>query len=310
MSRPRRAWFSALLWLASPAWALEVPFLAGRVNDLAGLLPEQRREQLEVKLRELERATGAQAVVLTILSLEGESLEDFSHRVASTWQLGQKGKDNGVLFLIAKNDRKMRLEVGYGLEEVLPDAVCRRILDDLVRPRFRAGDFPGGIEAGVEAVSKVISGQALPEAGEQGQGSESPKSITWAHKLLFLAIFLLVVGLFSLVALFSSGCQSWFFYLFLFPFWIVFPMVLHPGVGLTTGLGWLVLFPLLKLLLFKTTWGKQLRAAHPHLVRSFAGGVRSRGGGFFGGVSGGGFSSGGFSGGGGSFGGGGASSGW
>lgn len=310
MSRPPIAWFLALLWLGSQAWGLEVPFLAGRVNDLAGLLPQQRQEQLEAKLEELERATGAQVVVLTIPSLEGENLEDFSHRVASTWQLGQKGKDNGVLFLVAKNDRKMRLEVGYGLEEVLPDAVCRRILDSLVRPRFRAGDFPGGIEAGVEAVSKVISGQTLPEAAKKGRGSKRPAPMGWAPKLLFLAIFLLVVGLFSLAAFFSSGCQSWILYLFLFPFWTFFPMVVHPGVGLTTGLGWLVLFPILKLVFSETSWGKQFRAAHPHLVRSLAGGVRFRGGGFPGGFSGGGFSGGGFSGRGGSFGGGGASSGW
>ncbi|BCW92867.1 MAG: hypothetical protein KatS3mg007_0761 [Thermoanaerobaculum sp.] len=296
--------FAALVCAAVAAAALEVPYLSGRVNDLVGLLNEETRARLEQKLAGLEQATGAQMAVLIIPSLEGESLEDFSHRVASTWQLGQKGKDNGVLFLIAKNDRKMRLEVGYGLESVLTDATCRRILDNLVRPRFRAGDFAGGIEAGVEAVAKVIQGQALPEEAQKTRKEKPGGELGFFGTLFFLGIFLLVVGMFSLVALFASGCQSWFLYLFLLPFWTMFPMVLHPTVGLFTGIGWLVLFPVLKGLLFGTPWGAAFRKAHPGLVRM--GTTRSRGG-FW---SGGGFSGGGFSGGGGSFGGGGASSSW
>lgn len=301
------AWL-VLLLVAGAASALEVPYLSGRVNDLAGLLDETARQSLEQKLADLEQATSAQVVVLTIPSLEGESLEDFSHRVASTWQLGQKGKDNGVLFLIAKNDRKMRLEVGYGLEGVLPDATCRRILDNLVRPRFRAGDFAGGIEAGVDAVSKVIQGQALPEEAQKGPKERAGRDLGFVGTLLFLGIFLLVVGMFSLLALFSSGCQSWFLYLFLVPFWTAFPMALHPSVGLASGLGWLVLFPILKGVLFRTPWGSAFRKAHPGLAHMAT--SRSRGGFWSGGGFSGGFSGGGFSGGGGSFGGGGASSGW
>jgi len=297
-----------VLCLASLAAALEVPYLAGRVNDLAGLLSDLERERLEAKLAKLEQATGAQVVVLIIPSLEGENLEEFTHRVASTWKLGQKGKDNGVLFLIARNDRKMRLEVGYGLEAVLPDAACRRILDNLVRPHFRAGDFARGIEAGLDAVGQAIQGQPLPEPGEEERspGTNPP----WWAALLGGAIFLLVVGLFSLLALFGSGCQSWFLYLFLAPFWFMVPAALvHPFAGLGTGAGWLVLFPVLKLLLTRTPWGQAFRRAHPELVRFASSGPR-RSGGFWGGFSGGRFSGGGFSGGGGSFGGGGASSGW
>lgn len=301
------AWLVALLSACS-LFALEVPYLSGRVNDLAGLLDDATRERLEQKLANLEQATGAQVVILTIPSLEGESLEEFSHRVASTWQLGQKGKDNGVLFMIAKNDRKMRLEVGYGLESVLPDATCRRILDNLVRPRFRAGDFAGGIEAGVEAVARVIQGQALPEEAQKSPKERAGGELGFLGTLLFLGIFLLVVGIFSLLALFSSGCQSWFLYLFLLPFWAAFPGVIHPYVGLFTGAGWLVLFPILKGLLFKTPWGSAFRKAHPDLVRMAT--SRSRGGFWSGGGFSGGFSGGGFSGGGGSFGGGGASSSW
>lgn len=300
---PFSAWLGLLL-VACAASALEVPYLSGRVNDLAGLLDEATRERLEQKLARLEQATGAQVAILIIPSLEGESLEDFSHRVASTWQLGQKGKDDGVLFLIAKNDRKMRLEVGYGLEATLTDATSRRILDNLVRPRFRAGDFAGGIEAGIEAVARVIQGQALPEEAQKSPRKGTGGELGILGMVFFLGIFLFVVGTFSLLALFSSGCQSWFLYLFLLPFWTAFPMALHPTVGVFTGLGWLVLFPILKGVLFKTPWGSAFRQAHPGLVRMAT--SRSRGG-FW---SGGGFSGGGFSGGGGSFGGGGASSSW
>lgn len=292
------AWLGLLLVVCA-GFALEVPYLSGRVNDLAGLLDEATRERLEQKLARLEQATGAQVVVLIIPSLEGESLEEFSHRVASTWQLGQKGKDNGVLFLIAINDRKMRLEVGYGLEAVLPDATCRRILDNLVRPRFRAGDFGGGVEAGVEALAKALQGQALPEEAQKSPKRGGGGELGFFGTLLFLGVFLIVVGMFSLLALFGSGCQSWFLYLFLLPFWTAFPMALHPTVGLFTGLSWLVLFPILKGVLSKTPWGKAFRKAHPGLVRMAASPSR---GGFW--------SGGGFSGGGGSFGGGGASSSW
>ncbi|MGC8916385.1 MAG: TPM domain-containing protein [Thermoanaerobaculum sp.] len=298
------------LLVALSGFALEVPYLSGRVNDLAGLLDEATRQKLEERLKSLEQATGAQVVVLTIPSLDGESLEEYSHRVASTWKLGQKGKDNGVLFLIAKADRKMRLEVGYGLEGVLPDATCRRILDNLVRPRFRAGDFAGGIEAGVDAVAKAISGQAVAAEPPAAKGP-GPLEKVLGLCLGFL-VFTVVVGLFSLQALGSSGCQSWILYFFLIPFWTAFPMAFHPFLGIATGLGWILLFPVGKWLLHRTPKGKKL-LSHSWLFSGGPSGRSSRGGfwsGGFGGFSGGSFSGGGFSGGGGSFGGGGASSSW
>lgn len=303
MSRPPFAKCIASLaflpWVG--LWALEVPFLSGRVNDLAELLPDAEEQRLTARLAQLERATGAQVVVLTIPSLEGENLEEFSHRVASTWQLGKKGQDNGVLFLIAKNDRKMRLEVGYGLEATLTDVTARRILDNVVRPRFRSGDFPGGIEAGVEALAKVLETGQLPEekpVSSRGSGKVPGVGFT----LLFLGVFLLVVGTFSFIAIFSTGCQSWFLYLFLLPFWIVFPVMLHPAAGLTAGLGWLFLFPILKTLVHHSRWGKAFQRSHSTLFTVFG----DRGSSFSSFSLGGG----GFFGGGGSFGGGGASSSW
>ena len=145
--RALRATHWVPLWLilqASLALALEVPYLGGRINDTAGLLDSGTRERLEAKLAGFEAETGAQVVVLTIPSLEGEVLEQYSLRVAQTWGLGRKGVDDGVLVLIASGDRKMRIEVGYGLEAQLTDLQAGRILDSVMAPRFRGGDFSGG----------------------------------------------------------------------------------------------------------------------------------------------------------------------
>lgn len=290
--------FLAAVLAVAPAVALEVPYLTGRVNDHAGLLSGEQRESLENLLAELEKNTTAQVAVLTIPSLEGENLEEYSLRVADTWKLGQREKDNGVLFLISTGDRAMRLEVGYGLEGVLPDATCRRILDGLVRPRFRAGDFPGGIEAGVRAVAGVIAGDESALAGAEAGDEE----LGIMGRLVASLVIVPVLGIFSLTALFARGFSGWFLYFFLIPFWAVFPAVLFtPYVGLPLLALWLIGFPILKIWLGSTPAGKAFLKARPGLAR-FASSVASSGGGS-------GRSSG-FSGGGGSFGGGGASSRW
>ncbi len=150
----------AALGVPAPAAALEVPFLSGRVVDEAGILGPDAEQNLTRTLEELERATGAQVAVLTVPSLGGEALEDYSLRVAETWRLGSAERDDGVLLLIVRDDRKMRFEVGHGLEGAIPDVLAGRILDNLVRPRFRAGDFDGGVGAGVEAVAALVRGEA------------------------------------------------------------------------------------------------------------------------------------------------------
>ena len=123
------------------------------------MIPAEVRERLEGKLAAFEKETGAQVAVLTIDTLGGDVLEDYSLKVAQTWKLGRKGVDDGVLLLIVKDDRKLRIEVGYGLEGKLTDAQCGRILDDVVRPEFRNGDFGRGVEAGVDAIIGMIQGK-------------------------------------------------------------------------------------------------------------------------------------------------------
>jgi uncharacterized protein len=271
---------------------LEVPYLAGRVNDQASLLDDGFESQLEERLRLLEEETGAQVAVLTIPSLEGDPLEDFSMRVVETWKLGRADADDGVLILVARDERRMRIEVGYGLEGVLTDAQSGRIIDRLMAPRFREGDFNGGVNAAVEAVSSAIRGEPveLPDR-PSGSGGFNPAGF----------IFFLLFGLpFINGALAARGPAGWILGFFLAPFFFAFPAAIFGvTVGAVVAGAWLIAFPLLRLIWPKIAVG---------------GGAGSKGGTFWGpfvgGGGGGGFSGGGFSGGGGSFGGGGASGGW
>jgi uncharacterized protein len=304
----RAAWLRPLalavalgLLLTLAAAAREVPFLAGRVNDTAEMIPPEIEQRIEDKLAALEEATGTQMAVLTISSLDGEVLEEYSLRVAETWKLGRAEQDDGLLLLVARDDRKMRFEVGYGLEGQLTDAQSGRILNNILRPAFRGGDFGGGIEAGVDAVIGTLEGEDVIPLEAVASPASDISDAPLLFKVFFLGIFLLVVGSFSMAALFGSGCQGWFLWLFLTPFWSTFPMVIHPWAGAVCGLAWFVGCPIVKLLLGKTGAGKRFLETYPTLTTFGRGGGWSGGGGGF---------SGGFSGGGGSFGGGGASSSW
>lgn len=148
-----------LLLFALPATALEVPKPTGYVNDLAGLLSQTTKLKLEQFLRGFEQSDSTQLTVLTIPNLDGEALEDYSLRVFDSWKVGQKGLDNGALLLIAKAERKIRIEVGYGLEGRLTDLLAGRIIDNEISPRFKQGDFDGGIASGVVAMAEAVRGE-------------------------------------------------------------------------------------------------------------------------------------------------------
>ena len=289
------------MWLAAAAAsAFEVPYLSGRVNDTAAMIPAAARQRIEATLAAFEKATGDQLVVLTVPTLGGEPIEDASMKVAQTWKLGHKGVDNGVLFLVARDDRKMRIEVGYGLEAKLTDAQCGRILDNVVRPAFQRGDFGGGIAGGVNAIIGAIEGKPLP--APPPVSSQAVPAMPLGARLLGTLIFVIVIGVFSTLALFGKGCMGWFMYVFLMPFYAAFPIGLWGKPAALVFPVWLLGFPLAKLVLGRTSLGKSVLAAHPGLATFAASSGRSG--------SGGGFSGGGFSGGGGSFGGGGASGSW
>ena len=146
------------LSLLSSVFALDVPPLTGRIVDLAHLLPADVAASLSAELAEHERKTGNQIAVLILPSLEDEPLEEFSHRVSTTWKLGRKGTDNGVLVLIVPRERRIRIEVGYGLEGALTDAKSSQIIRREIVPHFKSGDFAGGITAGLKAIMGTIEG--------------------------------------------------------------------------------------------------------------------------------------------------------
>jgi len=160
-SRGRLALFAFVAFLlVLPAGALDFPALSGRVVDDAGILDEETRAALTQKLAAFEARTTDQLVVVTLKSLQGTSIEDFGVELGRHWQIGQRDKNNGVLLLVAPNERRVRIEVGYGLEGALTDAVSRLIIENGITPRFRAGDFAGGITRGVDDIVSVLSGDA------------------------------------------------------------------------------------------------------------------------------------------------------
>lgn len=272
-----------------------IPELWGvRVHDEAKILSSSKVQQLEAQLKQHEDSTSNQIAILIIPSLDGEVLEEYSLRVAEKWQLGKKGKDNGVLLLIAVNDRKMRIEVGYGLEGTLPDITCNQIIRNEIAPEFRRNDYDAGIQAGIDAITRAIAGEYVAEEGVAFDQEEIP----W-----FVGLFVFgILGLFSLIGLLIKGGTGWFLYVFLIPFYAAFPFALY---GWETGklilLGHIIGFPILKIIFKLMGWST---------LESSGGGGSSGSGWSSGG--GGGWSSGGggFSGGGGSFGGGGSSGSW
>jgi len=186
--------------------ALDVPEKpAGHVNDHAGLLSDQTRLKLEKTLRVYETKTSNQIVIATFPSLEGDSLEDFSIRLAENWKVGQKGRDNGIIFLIFKEDRKMRIEVGYGLEGTLPDAVAGQIIQQVVAPSFIEGDYERGILLGIQAILKATAGEyAQQEAQPYGSRELTQAEIEALERQgRAVGLFLLIlVGIFFVIDFF------------------------------------------------------------------------------------------------------------
>jgi len=183
---------AVVLLLPFTAVALDVPPATGYVNDRAGLISSSTRLKLEHFLENFEKSDSTQIAVLTIPSLEGESLEGYSLKVAEQWGIGQKGKDNGALLLIAKAERKVRIEVGYGLEGRLTDLLAGRIIDYEITPRFKQGDFDGGVIAGVAAMAEAVRG----EYQGTGHTGRTKRGTPWGilALLLFFGPILTIFG--------------------------------------------------------------------------------------------------------------------
>jgi uncharacterized protein len=193
-----------ILFLGPPVlWALEVPTNHGRVNDNAGMLSSQTRVSLDVMLAELERSDSTQVMVLTVASLQGENLEEFATHVFQRWGIGQEGLDNGVLLLIAEKERKIRIEVGYGLESRLTDLKAGRIIGNVIAPAFKAGRFDRGVVEGVNTIISTIRGeyQAWDKPSNvPGKGSVTVSCLIGIAVCLLLLIALLKENFFSAAA--------------------------------------------------------------------------------------------------------------
>jgi uncharacterized protein len=272
--------------LAGAQALLPIPPLAARVTDLTATLSTDQRARLEEKIAAFERQKGSQIAVLMVPSVLPETVTEYALRVVEAWKLGRKGVDDGALLLIAKDDRKLRIEVGYGLEGALNDATAKRIISETISPRFKQGDFYGGIDAGLDAIVKVAGGEALPEPKQASKASEANGAGIDFETLMFFGFILVFVVGGILRAIFGRFLAA----------------------GVIGGVAGIVASLILSSVLVAIVVG-----VVAFIVSLFAG--ISGGGGGVGGLGGGGFSSrgsggGGFSGGGGSFGGGGASGGW
>jgi uncharacterized protein len=195
----QRAIRSAIAWVclicACAAQPLSFPALTGRVVDEAGLMDAATRTALIEQLAGLEQKTTDQLVVVTLKSLQGTSIEDYGYQLGRRWQIGQKDKNNGVLLIVAPNERKVRIEVGYGLEGTLTDAVTKLIIENSILPRFKVADFSGGIKRGVEDIVQVLSGDAQEWQDRATQRFSPENALPAPHGAIWPAIIALLVGI-------------------------------------------------------------------------------------------------------------------
>ena len=206
----QRFFFAGILYVlfCLPAFGLPVPERPeGRVTDRTGTLTRDQVTVLERKLAAFERETSNQIAVLLIPSLEGDSLEDYSIRLAEKWKIGQQGKNNGVILVIVKNDRKLRIEVGYGLEGALPDALAGTIIRNEIAPRFKAGQFFQGIEAGVNSIIAATKGEY--KASPRKKTSEIDFWLPFLIVGAFIIFFILAASQARRRHYHSGGSRGW-----------------------------------------------------------------------------------------------------
>ncbi len=275
-----------LVVCAGSARGIDVPPLKGYVNDYANMMSQETRAQLEQELKDFERSDSTQVVILTVESIEGDVLESFSIRVAEAWKIGQKGKDNGVILLAVKKERKTRIEVGRGLEGKLTDLTAGRIVQLVINPQFKRGDFNAGFTSGIRAVIDATRGEFRADKVTRASSKRGIVS-SFMPLIVFGAVCLLVLGR---ISRYLGGAAG---------------LIGFPLVGLILGL------PLAGII-FLGVLGLAMGIFLPLFFGGPFGGAGGFGmGGGFGGFGSGGFGGGGgFDGGGGGFGGGGASGDW
>ena len=251
------AW--ALALLAGYAGAADVPMLSGRVVDNAELLSSAARERISAALKAHETKTTNQIAVLTIPTLGEDNIEQYAVRVFEQWKLGKKDKDNGLLLVIVPKERKIRFEVGRGLEGTVPDVIASRTIRNVIAPAFKEKQFDKGVEDGIAAIIQQLEGNAsdLADAKDAGKDASSgfkDPDLPMGQRILFGVFIFGIIGLFTVIGIMTPG-MGWFLYFFLIPFWALFPIVV---VGFKATMAILAVylagFPTAKLLLPRTQW--------------------------------------------------------
>ena len=250
---------AALLLSAAPLVAQDVPFLTGRVVDDANILDQAARDRVTAVLKAHEDSTTNQIVVLTLPTIGSTSVEEYAVKVFEAWKLGQKDKDNGILVVVVPNDRKMRIEVGYGLEGTIPDGAAGEIIRKWMTPAFKAGDYNKGIEDGVAAIVSRLEGRGdpsdrTPAAASSSSGTDGFTQLPWPQRLLIGAFIYSIIGMFTVIGVMTPGV-GWFLYVFLIPFWALFPLVIIGPMNTMIQLAvYLIGFPIAKQTLKKKAW--------------------------------------------------------
>ncbi len=269
--------------LANDAGLVALPPLAARVTDLTATLSADQRTRLEEELAAVEKEKGTQLAVLILPSTQPESIEQFGIRLAEAWKIGRRGVNDGAIIIVAKDDHRMRIEVGYGLEGAIPDAVAKRVIAEIMTPQFKQGDYAGGLDQAVQALAGIVAGEPLPPpkpgAGSAGSGPADSHFVFLVGSILLAGFLRALLGLGGIaVAALVAGWFAWT----IFASWLAVAaaaaITLVVGLMAGAGRGW----------------------SRGHSSGS-GGPWSSSGGSSFGG---------GFSGGGGDFGGGGASGSW
>jgi uncharacterized protein len=297
-----RASLVALLvcWAFAATADVAVPPLSGRVVDQTGTLSADDTSALTQRLKDLETRKGSQVAVLVVPTTQPETIEQYSIRVAEAWKIGRKKVDDGALLVVAKDDHKLRIEVGYGLEGALTDVTARRIIDEIIVPRFKTGDFAGGISAGIDRIIRIIDGEPLPAPRPEATHSVDPD--------MFFNILFSPFGFIGFAAIAGVARH-------------LLGRLLGSGVtaGVVGAIFWFILGSLVLsgivgvIAFFLTMFGDAILSASQQASRGSGrggSGWSSGGGSSWSGGSSSGSSDSGFSGGGGSFGGGGASGSW
>ncbi len=280
----------AVFWAAAAtvsAQVSEIPFLTGRITDNAEILTPDSRERISEVMRIYEQNTSNQIAILTMPSLENGSIEEFSAQVLKSWKLGLKGRDNGVLVVVSPGDRRVRIEVGKGLRNSLSEEAAGRIIRESMAPRFNEGSYDEGLAEGISAIISQL-GTAEPEqaASQEDQGQTKKDSsfegpdLSISERILFGCFIFGIIGLFTVIGVVTPGV-GWFLYIFLIPFWAMFPIVV---VGVRGALILLVIyligFPATKLFLRRSEWYEKAKAQLASKGMAHLGGFTIKSGGF------------------------------